>query len=650
MSKYIIVDLSSGTTATATVQQYIKRNQIIGSGDTQVFNEGNNVIIFSSGGTGGGTSYSFNNGLTESAGVVHLGGTYYQPVNIYGTTGFSVTHHRTISHANVYDDYESNTGKSITLRHRYTVPDGSVPIDYSNSLTIDKNGFAFQTAAFDSYDEPIFSGGSTTNISGYGIYTTTKDVTGRTSTTMNVGYTINLKAYQTTDANYDNAYIDIQGNGIEITRVNGYADFSKIRIDEEEINGSTTEDNRGVYLHTKDPNFRGMRYKAEDQFGTPNTLYRNKFISTSIPDVGWVHSRLNSGTASITGSSLSVLGRASNSSGVFASIAAGTDGHVLRRSGTALGFGTLASGAFASNTIARSVLTNAAATTIVGNATAGSAPLTDIAASSNGQVLRRFNNQLGFGQITGTTSVSMNNNRLLGRTTSSFGLVEEISIGSGLSLSSGTLRATGSGDEYSLQFKYNGAITGTSRLTYDPSGNQLQMKNYDGSEVIFYLNQGSFTVENVGFFNLRSNSSTLIESPSLYLNNQKFPQSDSGATNQYLTTDGNGNLSWATPAGAGGNTTGVTVQSISATTNINSSSYAGKTLEVSGSSNITLTFGTSFPINGQVTVINLHPTNTVTIAVSGLVSTMTATGLNGQYAGAQFWRTGNNLRGIGELT
>lgn len=55
------------------------------------------------------------------------------------------------------------------------------------------------------------------------------------------------------------------------------------------------------------------------------------------------------GTGALTGAALSVLGRASNSTGVLADIAAGTDGFVLRRSGTSLGFGTLAAGAFPSS-------------------------------------------------------------------------------------------------------------------------------------------------------------------------------------------------------------------------------------------------------------------------------------------------------------
>ncbi len=61
---------------------------------------------------------------------------------------------------------------------------------------------------------------------------------------------------------------------------------------------------------------------------------------------------------------LSVPGRASNSSGVMAAITAATDGHALRLSGTTLGFGTLAAGAFAASTIAGTVLTGFTDTTL----------------------------------------------------------------------------------------------------------------------------------------------------------------------------------------------------------------------------------------------------------------------------------------------
>lgn len=80
---------------------------------------------------------------------------------------------------------------------------------------------------------------------------------------------------------------------------------------------------------------------------------------------------------------LSVFGRSANSAGVGADLAAGTDGHALRRSGTTLGFGTLAAGAFAANTVALSVLAPQAANTVVANATAGAAAPTAIALAAS---------------------------------------------------------------------------------------------------------------------------------------------------------------------------------------------------------------------------------------------------------------------------
>lgn len=96
---------------------------------------------------------------------------------------------------------------------------------------------------------------------------------------------------------------------------------------------------------------------------------------------------------------LSVIGRNANSTGDPADIAAGTDGHVLRRSGTTLGFGTLASGAFASNTIPRSALVNGTATSVVGRSANSAGAVADIAASADGQVFRRAGGALAFGAI-----------------------------------------------------------------------------------------------------------------------------------------------------------------------------------------------------------------------------------------------------------
>lgn len=91
---------------------------------------------------------------------------------------------------------------------------------------------------------------------------------------------------------------------------------------------------------------------------------------------------------------LSVFGRSANSAGVGADMAAGTDGHVLRRSGTTLGFGTLAAGAFAANTIANSVLSNVATATFKGRATAGTGAPEDLTATQATALLNTFTTSL----------------------------------------------------------------------------------------------------------------------------------------------------------------------------------------------------------------------------------------------------------------
>lgn len=79
---------------------------------------------------------------------------------------------------------------------------------------------------------------------------------------------------------------------------------------------------------------------------------------------------------------LSVVGRSANSSGDPADIAAGTDGHVLRRSGTTLAFGTVATDGVADAAVTLAKMANLAAATIIGRASgAGTGVPTALSAS-----------------------------------------------------------------------------------------------------------------------------------------------------------------------------------------------------------------------------------------------------------------------------
>lgn len=113
---------------------------------------------------------------------------------------------------------------------------------------------------------------------------------------------------------------------------------------------------------------------------------------------------------------LSVFGRATNSVGVGADIAATVDGQVLLRSGGALVFGTLVAGSYTANTIPLTAIANMAANTVLANATGSAAAPTAIALAAS--------------QLFGMGST---------------GNIAPITLGTNLSMSGTTLNAAGSG-------------------------------------------------------------------------------------------------------------------------------------------------------------------------------------------------------------
>lgn len=96
---------------------------------------------------------------------------------------------------------------------------------------------------------------------------------------------------------------------------------------------------------------------------------------------------------------LSVIGRTANSSGDPGDIAAGSDGQVLRRSGTSLGFGTVATAGIGDDQVTDAKLRNSVALSVIGRSANSTGDPADIAAGSDGDVLRRSGTTLGFGTI-----------------------------------------------------------------------------------------------------------------------------------------------------------------------------------------------------------------------------------------------------------
>lgn len=130
---------------------------------------------------------------------------------------------------------------------------------------------------------------------------------------------------------------------------------------------------------------------------------RGDITVSGVGNVTWTINNLAVTFAKIQNSAAagrSVIGRSANSAGAFAEIATTTDGHVLRLSGTTLGFGTLAAGAFAANTVSRAALVNGSALTVIGRSANSAGAVADIAAvAASGAVLRESGSTIGFGTI-----------------------------------------------------------------------------------------------------------------------------------------------------------------------------------------------------------------------------------------------------------
>ena len=132
-----------------------------------------------------------------------------------------------------------------------------------------------------------------------------------------------------------------------------------------------------------------------------NTLY-DTAVSGSLPDGSVTNAKLRDSTG------LSVIGRTANSTGDPADIIAASDGEVLRRSGTSIGFGQIATGG-----------------------------IVDLAITTA---------KIADTNVTFAKIQNVNTSTLLGRSTSGAGAVESLTLGGALSISSGVLATTAASD------------------------------------------------------------------------------------------------------------------------------------------------------------------------------------------------------------
>lgn len=135
----------------------------------------------------------------------------------------------------------------------------------------------------------------------------------------------------------------------------------------------------------------------------------------------------------------SVIGNGTNAAAVPTAIQAGTDGHVLRRSGTTVAFGQIAAGAIPAAVVTDAMRADRAAVSIWGRTANSIGVGADIVAASNDHVLRRNTNAISFGTVDtgGLTAKAVTyakiqdvtaTSRLLGRVTAGAGVTEELTL------------------------------------------------------------------------------------------------------------------------------------------------------------------------------------------------------------------------------
>jgi hypothetical protein len=125
-------------------------------------------------------------------------------------------------------------------------------------------------------------------------------------------------------------------------------------------------------------------------------------VTADLPDNGVTDAKLRDSVA------ISVIGRSANSTGDPADIsAAAASAAVLRESGSVLGFGTVATAGVADNAITDAKLRDASALSVIGRSANSTGDPADIAAASDGQVLRRSGTALGFGAVSLATAAAV---------------------------------------------------------------------------------------------------------------------------------------------------------------------------------------------------------------------------------------------------
>ena len=191
---------------------------------------------------------------------------------------------------------------------------------------------------------------------------------------------------------------------------------------------------------------------------------------------------------------LSVIGRSANSTGDPADIAASADGNVLRRSGTTLGFGTVATAGLADNSVTFAKMQDIATDRLIGRDAAGSGDPTEI--SLNATLAWTGSNSFGINLANANSwtgaqtfsSVDINggtvDNASIGATTPSTGAFTTLTASGNVNFDSGTLFVDAANNRV-------GVGTMSPERLFTVAG------SVDGAEILFQLQNQAGRVLNV---------------------------------------------------------------------------------------------------------------------------------------------------------
>lgn len=158
-------------------------------------------------------------------------------------------------------------------------------------------------------------------------------------------------------------------------------------------NGATNADR--AYVCTAGPNITiGTTAITFVALGSALGLVSNVTATAPIASSGGTTPNITLNDNGITdaklrdSAALTVIGRSANSTGDPGDIAAGSDGDVLRRSGTTLGFGQIATAGLGNSIVTYAKIQNVSATDkVLGRSSAGSGVVEEIACTSAGRAL-----------------------------------------------------------------------------------------------------------------------------------------------------------------------------------------------------------------------------------------------------------------------